>query len=185
MLKFSANVGFLWEGLELPERIERAREAGFSAVECHFPYAYPAEQIASTLLSNELIMVGISARLNSDGSDKFGIASLVNEISTARKLIDQAIDYADTINAMNVNVVAGLTDGLHTAEGVFQDNLRYACKRAAHYGINILIEPLNPHSASGYHLSRVEQVISTIEAVGEPNLKLMLVTHRHAPVEIQ
>lgn len=174
MLKFSANIGFLWENFELPKRIELASAAGFDAVECHFPYEFPAEQIASVLKTNKLRMVGINTRLNNDGSAKFGIASVPEETVAARKLIDQAIDYADTINAMNVNVVAGLTKGLHIAETIYQENLRYACKRAAQYGINILIEPLNPRSVPDYHFSRVEQAIATIEAVGEPNLKLML-----------
>ena len=80
----------------------------------------------------------------------------------------------DAINAMNVNVVAGLTEGSRIAEEIYQENLSYACQRAALYGINILIEPLNPRSVPGYHFSRVEQAISTIEAVNEPNLKLML-----------
>ena len=47
MLKFSANLGFLWDSVELPKRIEHARAAGFDAVECHFPYEFPAERIAS------------------------------------------------------------------------------------------------------------------------------------------
>ena len=173
-MKFSANIGFLWEESELPKRIELARAAGFDAVECHFPYEFPAEHIASVLRSNELRMVGINTRLNNDGSAKFGIASLADEKPAARELIDQAIDYAAEINAMNVNVVAGLTDGLQIAETVYQENLRYACNRAAQVGINILIEPLNPRSVPGYHFSRVEQAIATIQAVGEPNLKLML-----------
>jgi hydroxypyruvate isomerase len=174
MLKFSANVGFLWEDVELPERIKLAAQAGFDAVECHFPYDYPGERIASVLQTHGLRMVGINTRLNNDGSDKFGMASLQGDRLAARELIDQAVEYAHAINAMNVNVVAGLTDGVQLAEAVYQDNLKYACKRAAAYGINILIEPLNPRSVPGYHFSRVEQAISTIEAVDEPNLKLML-----------
>lgn len=174
MLNFSANIGFLWEGFELPRRIELAKAAGFDAVECHFPYEYPAEQISAVLQENEMRMVGINTRLNNDGSAKFGIASLAEEASAAREVIDQAIDYAVDINAINVNVVAGLTEGLDSAESIYQGNLRYACERAVQRGINILIEPLNPRSVPGYHVSRIEQAISTIEAVDKPNLKLML-----------
>ena len=126
------------------------------------------------LQTNGLSMVGINTRLNDDGSDKFGMASLSEATSAARGLIDQAIEYADTINAKNVNVVAGLTEGSQVAETVYQENLLYACEKAAQYGINILVEPLNPRSVPGYHFSRVEQAIATIEAVGAPNLKLML-----------
>ena len=174
MIKFSANIGFLWENVELPKRIELAAAAGFDAVECHFPYDYPAEHIATVLQTHGLRMVGINTRLNNDGSDKFGMASLKDEVLVAHELIDQAVDYAHAINAMNVNVVAGLTEGSRIAEKTYQKNLSYACQQAALYGINILIEPLNPRSVPGYHFSRVEEAISTIEAVNEPNLKLML-----------
>ena len=37
-MKFSANLGFLWKDLPLPERILAAKQAGFDYVECHFPY---------------------------------------------------------------------------------------------------------------------------------------------------
>ena len=174
MLKFSANVGFLWEEYSLPERIKRASAAGFDAVECHFPYEFPAAEIANVLSVTDMAMVGINTRLNDDGSDRFGVASLDDYQATARVLIDQAIDYASAINASNVNVVAGLTEGSANAESIFQENLQYACQQASMVGINILIEPLNPRSVPGYHICRVEDAISTIESVAEPNLKLML-----------
>jgi len=42
--KYSANIGFLWDHLPLPERIMAASKAGFDAVECHFPYVYEAPE---------------------------------------------------------------------------------------------------------------------------------------------
>jgi hydroxypyruvate isomerase len=41
MLRFSANLGFLWPNLPLVERVRAARTAGFDAVEFHFPYDVP------------------------------------------------------------------------------------------------------------------------------------------------
>jgi hydroxypyruvate isomerase len=38
IIKFSANLGFLWAELELPDAILAAKAAGFDAVECHWPY---------------------------------------------------------------------------------------------------------------------------------------------------
>jgi hydroxypyruvate isomerase len=37
MLRFSANLGFLWSQLPLLERIERAAASQFTAVELHWP----------------------------------------------------------------------------------------------------------------------------------------------------
>ncbi len=42
MTQFSANLGFLWQELALPEAIRDRQAAGFDAVECHWPYAVDA-----------------------------------------------------------------------------------------------------------------------------------------------
>lgn len=172
--KYSANVGFLWNYLSLPDRIAAAAQAGFDAVECHFPYAHESGEISGVLKANNIEMIGINTLLGPEGEGLFGVAAAVGKEELARSYIDQAVEYALAIEARNVNVVAGANSKLHkTSEAVFQDNLRYACKLAAESGINIVIEPLNPRSVPNYHFSTIEQALSTIECVAESNLKLM------------
>ena len=62
MVKFSANLGFLWTDKTLPEAIKAAGEAGFDAVECHWPYEYDASQIADILAETGLPMLGLNTR---------------------------------------------------------------------------------------------------------------------------
>jgi len=143
--KYSANVGFLWADLPLPERIEAAAKAGFDAVECHFPYEHKVSEIDDVLKSTGLPMLGL----------------------------DQAINYAVAINAKNINVVAGVTDGGAKAQSVYVSNLQYACDQAADHGKTIMIEPLNPRAVANYHFSTVEQAVKIIEAVERDNMKLM------------
>ena len=169
--KYSANIGFLWDHLPLPERIQAAASAGFDAVECHFPYEYPASDIKSVLDSSGLPMLGLNTALGSEGS--FGLAAIKGQEDKARELIDQAIAYAAAIGANNVNVVAGLTSGDVGAQQLYIDNLKYACDCAAKMGITIMIEPLNPRAVADYHFSTVEQAIEIIDAVGAGNMKLM------------
>ena len=45
MTEFSANLGFLWTELTLPDAIRAANAVGFDAVECHWPYAFSAEDV--------------------------------------------------------------------------------------------------------------------------------------------
>ncbi|MFK8081269.1 MAG: hydroxypyruvate isomerase family protein [Granulosicoccus sp.] len=172
-LKYSANIGFLWESLPLPARIEAAANAGFDAVECHFPYEYASNEIASVLAANKLPMIGLNTLLGPPGEGLFGVAAVAGKEDLARSYIDQAIDYAAVVGAGNVNVVAGASADVKTSETVFQENLTYACKQAAVLGITILVEPLNPRSVPDYHLSRIEQAVSTIDSVAEDNLKIM------------
>ena len=46
---FSANIGFLYTDLPLPDRIRAAKRAGFDAVECHFPYDVPVAEMRAAL----------------------------------------------------------------------------------------------------------------------------------------
>lgn len=53
-------------------------------------------------------------------------------------------------------------------------NLAYACcRKAAPYGIIILIEPLNRYDAPGYFLTTTDQARSIMDEVAAANLRLM------------
>ncbi len=173
MPKFSANLGFLWKDLPLPEAIRAARAAGFAAVECHWPYEFSTNAIKAALSETGLPMIGINTRLGVNGIDDLGVTAMPGREEEARGYIDEAIAYAAAIGCRNVNAVAGKTGGTDEAESVYRKNLAYACAEAARHGITIVIEPLNERDAPGYHLSLVEVGIKTIEAVAADNLKLM------------
>lgn len=171
VLQVSANLGFLWTDRPLPDRIRAAKAAGFDDVECHFPYEHAAEEIAETLAETNLSMLGINTVLGPEGF--FGLAALADHRDAARHAIDQAVGYARSIKARHINVVPGITHGDAGAEAVFRENLKYAADRAGAQGLRIVIEPLNPRSVPGAHLSRVDTAIKTIEAVGAQNVHVM------------
>jgi len=173
MPKFSANLGFLWTELSLPEAIYAAKKAGFEAVECHFPYAVPAASVAAALEATGLQMLGLNTRLGINGPDDFGVMAMPGREAEARGYVDEAIAYAAAIQCRNINCVPGKTGGTAEAEAVYRQNLDYACSKAATKGIGILIEPINQRDAPGYHFSLVEQGLTTIRAVGADNLGLM------------
>ena len=62
MLRFSANLGFLWTDLPLLDRIRAARRAGFDAVECHWPYDVPAADMKAVLAETGLKMLSLNTR---------------------------------------------------------------------------------------------------------------------------
>ncbi|MDP6967749.1 MAG: TIM barrel protein [Gammaproteobacteria bacterium] len=173
MPKFSANLGFLWPELSLPEAIYAAKQAGFEAVECHFPYAVPASAVAAALEATGLPMLGLNTRLGINGPDDFGVMAMPGRELEAREYVNEAIAYAAAIKCRNINCVPGKTGGTTAAEAVYRQNLDYACSKAAEKGIGILIEPINQRDAPGYHFSLVEQGLTTIQAVGADNLGLM------------
>ena len=168
-LRFSANLGFLYAEHALPDAIRAAARDGFDAVECHWPYDSPAEEIREALRETGLPMLGLNTVRGDVAKGDNGLAALVGREAEARVAIDQAIAYADAIDCRAIHVMAGRAAG-GAAEACFAENLRYAVSRTDRM---ILIEPLNPHDAPGYFLSGTAQARALIEAVAAPNLRLM------------
>lgn len=171
MTRFSANLGFLWTDLALPDAIRAAKAAGFDAVECHWPYDTPAAQIRAALEETGLPMLGLNTRRGDVAAGENGLAALPGREAEARAAIDEALDYAQAIGARAVHVMAGVAGGPE-ADRTFRANLRYACDRAGPDRI-ILIEPLNRFDAPGYFLNTTAQAAELIEGIGAPNLRLM------------
>lgn len=170
-MKFSANLGFLWNDRPLVDAIRAAKAAGFDAVECHFPYDTPATATRAVLDETGLAMLGLNTRRGNTAIGENGLAALPGRESDARAVIDEAIAYAKAISAGAVHVMAGNSSGPR-ARQAFCDNLAYACDMAGG-GVTILIEPLNHYNAPGYFLNSSGQAVDIIREVGKPNLKLM------------
>lgn len=171
-MKFSANLGFLWADRPLPDAIRAAYGAGFDAVECHWPYDIPAEEVKTALQETGLAMLGLNTRRGDTEAGDNGLAALTGREAEARAAIDEAIAYAHAIDAKNIHVMAGFATG-EAAHRTFVENLTYACAKTAAQGITILIEPLNRYDAPGYFLTTTEQATGIIAEVGAANLKLM------------
>ena len=167
---FSANLGFLWTDLSLPDAIHAAADAGFDAVECHWPYDTPPDQVAKALQATGLAMLGLNTRRGSAGEN--GLAALPGRKADARAAIAEAVDYAVQIGAGAVHVMAGFAQGAQ-ADAAFRANLIWACERAQSHRLTVLIEPLNPYDAPGYFLNDADQAARIIHDIAQPNLKMM------------
>jgi hydroxypyruvate isomerase len=172
MIKFSANLGFLWNDRPLPDGIRAAHAAGFQAVECHSPYHTDPALVKTALAETGLPMVGINTVRGDVEKGEFGLAALPGREAEAKQHIDQAVEYAAEIGAHNVHVLAGIGEG-ELALSVFKGNLAYAAEKALGHGINILIEPLNRRSNPGYFLNRCGLAADIVAELELPNLKLM------------
>ena len=172
MIRFSANLGFLWADRPLPAAIHAAKAAGFDGVECHWPYATPCREVSAALHETGLPMLGLNTRRGAAESSDFGLAALPGRETEARDAIGEALEYADAVQATSVHVMAGRASGPE-ARRTFVRNLSFAAKAAEDREIMILIEPLNQTDVPGYFLTTTGQARDLIAEVGAPNLKLM------------
>lgn len=169
-MKFSANLGFLWAELALPDAIRAAAAAGFDAVECHWPYDAPPEAVAAALVETGLRMLGLNTRRGDPARGENGLSALPGREAEACTAIDEAIAYAKAIGCGAVHVMAGNSSG-PLARAAFVANLRHACTRAD--GLTILIEPLNAYNAPGYFLNGTSLAADIIREVDHPALRMM------------
>ncbi|KAB0677206.1 hydroxypyruvate isomerase family protein [Aureimonas leprariae] len=171
MLPLSANLGFLWTELALPDAVRRAKAAGFEAVECHWPYEVDADAVRAALDETGLPMLALNTRRGNPSEN--GLAALPGREAEARAAIDEAFRTGARIGARNVHVMAGAAKGVAGAAETFLENLRYAAVQAGEFGMGVLIEPLNRRDAPNYFHGTVEAAAEIVRAVGRPEIRIM------------
>lgn len=172
-MRYSANLGFLFTELTLPDAVRAAKDAGFDAVECHFPYDTPVADLRAALDETGLPMLALNTWPGDRAAGEFGLCALPDRRNDARAEITRAVDYAAAAGINSVHVMAGRTDGGAQAEACFVDNLRFACDAAAAKSLGVLIEPINTRDVPGYHLSDTDHAERILDAVNYDSLRIM------------
>lgn len=172
MTDFSANLGYLWTELSLSDAIFAAKNAGFDAVECHWPYDTEPTEVANALSVANIDMVSLNTHPGDQTNGDFGVCAVPDRQMDAHRVIKQAIEYAAAIGATKVHVMAGFAQGA-MAQSTFIANLRFAADLAFPLGISILIEPLNPIDVPNYFLSQTSHAVDIIKSVNRDNIALL------------
>ena len=153
-MRISANLGFLYTDLPLPDRIRAAKRDGFDAVECHFPYDTPVAETRAALDETGLPMLSLNTAPGRPGTGDFGLAALPGRAEEARAAVAQAVAYGAAVGAGWVHVMAGKSAGAAGAEEAFRATLSLACDLAAAQGMGVLIEPLNPRDVPRINVAK-------------------------------
>lgn len=171
-MRVSANLGFLYTDLPLPERIATAAADGFDAVEFHWPYDIDPTTVRAALSAAEIPGLVLNTSPGNLAAGDFGLSALPNREDEAQSAIRQALDYAATAGIGSVHLMAGRASG-PAAEASFLRNLAYACKHAEDSQIGILLEPLNTRDVPGYFLSGTGHARDLIAQIGSSRPRIM------------
>ncbi len=91
MLRFSANLSFLFNEVPFLERFTEAAHAGFRAVEFAFPYSYQAKELAARVQAQKLDVVLFNMPPGDWEAGDRGLASLPGrEHDFAASVVDGA-----------------------------------------------------------------------------------------------
>jgi hydroxypyruvate isomerase len=178
MPKFAANISWLFLEWDFMDRFAAAADAGFSAVECLFPYDHDADAIAQALARHDLVMALVNLPPGDLAKGERGLAALPERGADFRAALDTALRYADATGARRLHAMAGIARG-EAAMKTYKDSLALACDTAGPHGVTITIEPLNRRDVPGYLLDDYDLAAQVIADVARPNLKLQFdIYHR-------
>jgi hydroxypyruvate isomerase len=178
MPRLAANLSLLYTEHDFLDRFAAAAADGFDAVECQFPYAWPADALAQRLQAAGMQQVLINAAPGDWAAGERGLAALPDGQARFRASLPQAIDYALALGCPRIHVMAGILPGHVAPEEVqrywhtYRDNLAWAAAQAQAQGLSVCIEPLNPRDNPGYLLQQQAQAHALVQAIGAPNLQV-------------
>ncbi|MBU8919788.1 TIM barrel protein [Bacillus sp. FJAT-29953] len=174
MNKFAVNLTTIFTEVPFLERFKKARECGFSYVECQFPYDYSIDEIKRELVRNELSMVLLNLPPGNWEKGERGLAVVPNRMDEFRSSVMEGIKYATALTIPRIHCMAGIVskDDSETAKDIYLENLHYAGTEMAKHGLTVMIEPINKFDMPGYFLSDIHQAKEILDTLGLPNIKL-------------
>ncbi|MEO8347246.1 MAG: 2-oxo-tetronate isomerase [Betaproteobacteria bacterium] len=180
MLRFAANLSFLFTEVPFLERFTEAAHAGFRAVEFAFPYEYQATELAARIKALRLDVVLFNLPPGDWEAGDRGLASLPGREHEFAASVSTALRYAQALKCSRLHVMAGvLPQDASVAERtkrlrLFVRNLKAACEEAAAQNVTLLIEPINPRDMPYYLLNTQGEAHAIREEVGMPNLRVQM-----------
>ena len=175
MPRFAANISFMFTELPFLDRFNAAAEAGFGAVEFHYPFDYDPRDVRARLDHYRLVPVLINIRAGLPVLGEWGFAGVPGREGSFRLCVSEAIEYALAIGVSQLNCLAGVQAmdvDLSACESTLITNLRYAADECALARLAINLEPINTQDVPGYLVSNTSQAIRVLDEVDAANLML-------------
>ena len=106
-LKFCANLTTMYvkESSSMLDRYSMAKDFGFKAVECAFPYDIDKNELKT--VKEELGLEQIL--INTDPGTSLGFAALVGQEDNFMKSLEKAISYCQALDCKRLHIMSGKT----------------------------------------------------------------------------
>lgn len=175
-VKLSANLGFMWSELPLLDRIAASANAGFKAIELHWPYDTPPDLVRKACAQRELRLLSINTPVGREAGDA-GLAAQPGREAEFRGAFKQTLDWAVESGACMIHVLPGLAapstqstnqpqlQAQAQAQAAFLENLLWASELAAAQQITLLLEAINGRDKPGYFYHRQAESMAIINAL--------------------
>jgi len=186
MPRLAANLSFLFTEMPLIERIGAAAAAGFKGAEILFPYECRFDDLRDAFQKAGIEPVLFNTPPGNWEAGERGFAAVPGAETRFRIALAEAIACARIVGCKRLHVMAGAPPedaDPAECEAVFIDSLRMAAQEVAPHGVTVTIEPINQVDVPGYFLTRQDQAVRILEAVGMANAALQMDFYHCARVE--
>ena len=175
MLRFDANLSFLFQELPFFERFGAAAACGFRGVEYMSPYEYEIAEIRRALDSHGLEQVLFNLPVGDFAAGERGIACDPGRVAEFRRGVGDAVAVARELGCTRINCLAGIERPdvpPLAAHETLLENLRFAGAALREIGATLLIEPLNRIETPGFVVGTPSEGFALIAEAAVPNLAL-------------
>lgn len=180
MARFCPNLYHQFVELDIRDRFAAAAEAGFDAVEWHFPHQLPKSELKALLRDHGLRFIyGVVPVDWSRG--EFGLAGQPGREEEFRRAADIGLDYATYCDFWSLQIGHGALPPDASRERCIDTlvrNLAYVCEQARATDLRIVIEPVTTaRFGVPFVLSTMQQGAEVLRLVNDDRLKLVFDTY--------
>ena len=187
MPRFSANLSTMFREYSHLDRPRAAFEAGFRCVEMQFPYDLDLNDLTASLQEYSLSVSVLNVPSGDFIKGGEGNAAIPERTHGFRESVAQAKRFAQRINPLNVNILAGepaRTRHGETCRRTLADNLHHAAGEFADIGVRVVVEAINNIDRPDFMLNTAESVIDILDRANHPNLALQFDVYHMAMMGI-
>lgn len=180
MPRFAANLTMMFNEHPFAARFAAAAAAGFSAVECLFPYSLEPDELGELLRRHDLTLALFNLPPGDWEAGDRGVAIFPDRRSELREGLATAIRYAEATAVERLHLMAGMGRRDDAAAvSSYKDAVRRCAETVGERGLDLVLEPINTRSMPGYFLDDFHWAAELIDELALPNLKLQFdIFHR-------
>jgi hydroxypyruvate isomerase len=176
-LKFAAGIWHLFNEWRFLDRFAVAKEHGFAAVELTIPYNLPAERLAQVRSEADIEVALFTAPVGNFMEGGEGLAAVPGKQREFGESIEQALEYAEALEATQIQFLAGRCFGQDGEPAkrerylaTLVENVSLALEAFRPTGTRLVFEPINTRDFDDYLLNRPEHLWELMARVGGDEL---------------
>ncbi|MDF2531785.1 MAG: hydroxypyruvate isomerase [Clostridia bacterium] len=177
MLRFLANLTFLFKEYSFLERFDMAKSIGFTSVEFKFPEPFNIGPVEAQLKKNGLKPYLFNFPVDIQAVGGRGIANNPERQKEFQLGVKQAIEAASQLGVKSINFFCGTRIASYTEEEMWDtlvSNLKYASDELKLHDMKLTIEPLNHYDNPDIFIDSTAKGLMLHKAIGRSNMFVQL-----------